>query len=436
MNKDEINKIVKRTNFKGRAVSISTLIIAFALIIFAESPIKYIVGFFIIIAGVFLRIKIQDVSYLLFDRCNPQMYYAAAQGILKQVPVDKQALTAEFIGDYSSAIKILNSIIENTKSSASKLFYISETARNAFLAGDYELCKRCIADFNQLSKGKRINEFVKKRNDFYLLYINGDFKGAKEILAKIDKIPKKQKNSFICNMMYLNAVTDYSMNNYESAKEEFEKIVNSFPHMYLAQASKKYISSITNNTPVEINQPLVVELPKSAQMPLVTKKDILKSVIGILIIFACIIVVPAVINMQSFADTPNKAIEKYDEAEVLSIDYTLEIDDNHIVCIYENSDELLGVAYLEINDNKYQCKIANCDDYALTSNDRDSHPSAMHSSGISSEIIYKWISDKENTPDGYNTVALNQNDKTVYFCYKINPPERYYSSLYKLVTNE
>lgn len=80
--------------------------------------------------------------------------------------------------------------------------------------------------------------------------------------------------------------------------------------------------------------------------------------------------------------------------------------------------------------------IANCDSYILIDDDSNKKPSKMHCSGKSSEIVYKWLNDKANAPDDYKIVPLKHNNRTIYFCYKINPPSRHYSNFYGLELNE
>lgn len=437
MNTAQINKLIKKIKRKSTFISVAMVLVALLFILIMESPIKYFLSILTIIIGVAVIMKVQNPSYILFDQCDPQLYYAVVQGVTKQVPLDKQAIVSEFIGDYSSAIQILSSLFEQTKNDYSKLTYLSDLARNAFFAGDYQLCQKCIADFKMLSRDKKINQLFIKRNDFFSAYINGDFKMAKDTLAEINVMAKKQKNSFKCNMLFYNALTDYSMNNFDLSVAEFQEIINRFPNMYLATASTAYINGIKNNTPVEISNPVTTEIPQSATLQKASKKDIIKVIICLIIILGCVIGVPTAINMEYTADTPTLAIEKYDDMDIISsIEYTIEIDDSHIVCIYKNTDDLLGVAYIQAKNEKYKCMIANCDSYILIDDDSNKKPSKMHCSGESSEIVYKWLYDKANAPDDYKIVPLKQNNNTIYFCYKINPPSRYYSNFYGLELNE
>lgn len=168
-------------------------ITAFLFILIWNHLLSIFFSILTIIIGLAVIMKVQNPSYILFDQCDPQLYYAVAQGVTKQVPLDKQAIVSEFIGDYSSAIQILSSLLEQTKNDYSKLAYLSDLARNAFFAGDYQLCQKYIADFNLLLGNKKVNEFIIKRNDFFASYIDGDYQKAKNLLAEIDTLVKRQK---------------------------------------------------------------------------------------------------------------------------------------------------------------------------------------------------------------------------------------------------
>ncbi len=436
MDRNEIHKLIKKTKRKSRLISIILILAAFAILFLLESPIKYFIAVMLILINIILTIKIQNVSYLLYDQCNPQLYYAVTQGLTKEVPPNMQAVVAEFIGDYSSAIQIYNTMLAKSKNELIKLTHITDITRNAFFDGDYDLCKKSITDFNELIKGKKIDVITTKRNEFYLSYINGDYQKAKELLNEFNRIVKNQKNSFKCSMLYYNALVDYAMNNFDLAEKEFQDVTEQYPNMYLSAVSKNYIDSIRNHTPLEVIRYNSSELPESAVIKKVAKKDILIIVISLFVILGCIIGLPTALNFETAADTPSKAIEKYDDYPITSIMQTIPIDSKHIVAIYENADELLGVAYLQIKGEKYICKIANMDDYPLIDDDENNHPAKMHISGVSSEIVYKCLYDKSKAPADYKSVPIAQNGKTLYFCYKINPPQRYFTNLYKVELDE
>ena len=226
MDTAQINKLIMKIKRKSTFISVAMVLVALLFILIMESPIKYFLSILTIIVGLAVIMKVQNPSYILFDQCDPKLYYAVVQGVTKQVPLDKQAIVSEFIGDYSSAIQILSSLLEQTKNDYSKLAYLSDLARNAFLAGDYQLCKKYVADFNLLLGNKKVNEFIIKRNDFFASYIDGDYQKAKNLLVEIDTLVKRQKNSFKCKILFCNALTDYSMNNFDLSLAEFQEIIN------------------------------------------------------------------------------------------------------------------------------------------------------------------------------------------------------------------
>ena len=439
MNKNEIRKIISKTKRKSSFVSIIMIILALGTIVMIDSPIKYLIATLFVIVGVGIILKIYSVSYLLFDECNPQLYYAVEQGIVKQVPLDKQMIVSEFIGDYSSAIQIANSLVADAKSANVKATYIAAISRNAFLAGDYELCKSSIDTFNKVTgtikKSNIIFKLENVRNDFFLAYINGDYESAKGLLAQLNTLARKQKNSFKCTILYYNATVDYALGRFEEAKAEFSQIIAQFPNMHFATMSQNYLDSKENAVPIEHTQIKEVELPPTTRIEKASKRDWAKVIIAILVVFSIIFVAPKIINMQYKGDTALSAIQKDNESDIVSIEKTIEVDDSHIVCIFKNADDVLGVAYLEKKNENYYCYIQQDFEY-LMFEENDDCLSKMHTSGKSQEIVFKWVFDKKFVDEQFTCIELTMNKKPVYFCYYLTPEKQYFANSYSSVFDD
>lgn len=439
MDKNEIKKIVNKTKRKSIFVTVIMIILFLGTIVMIDSPIKYLIAVLFVIVGVGITLKINSVSYLLFDECNPQLYYAVEQGIVKQVPLDKQINVSEFIGDYSSAVKIAKSLVADTKSANVKATYIAAISRSAFLSGDYELCKSSIDDFNKVTSNIKNKNIIFKlenvRNNFFLAYINGDYESAKRLLAQLNDLAKKQKNSFKCTMLYYNATVDYALGRFEEATAEFSQITAQFPNMHLATMSQKYLDSKENAIPIEYTPIKEVELPNTAKIEKVSKRDFAKAIIAIMVVFSIIMSAPAIINMQYKGNTALSAIQKDNETDIISIEKTIDIDDKHIVCIFKNADGILGVAYLEIKNEDYYCYIQQTFEYLL-SEENDECLSKMHTSGKSQEIVFKWLFDKNLVDEQFTCVELTQNNKPIYFCYYLTPERKYFTNSFTSVFDE
>lgn len=431
IDENRLRKIINTVNKRMKLTIGITIVAVLAVLFVMELPIKYLVALLFVIAGLGFLLKAINVSYLLFDECNPQLYYAAVQGISKQVPLDKQMLVAEFIGDYSSAIAIAKHIVENNKNARVKATYVACVSRIAFFAGDYELCKKSVDDYYALTKGKSTFEIDNKRNELYIAYINGDYEKAKELLAEINAKVKKQKNSFKCNMLYYNAIVDYSLNSFDEANREFNEIIEKYPNMYLASVAQKYIASIENGTGIEPQQLSEAELPQSAKTEKPSRKELIKAIGAVVLLIALIIGAPLAINSQYVGATPISAIQKQSDTCIKAIKENIKVDDEHIVCVFEEENGVLGVAYLEKKGEKYSCAVEQGFEYL-----DDKQPSKMHASGKSREIVFKWAYDKQSVDEAYTIVELELNDKPIYFCYKLKPEKRYFSNLYCIGNKE
>lgn len=426
MDKNQVKSIIKSIKEKVIIVSIFSFAIISALLFLIEYPIKYVLAATVFIIGLTVISKKLNAKYLLYDECNPQLYYAVVSGTLKQVPIDMQAVVAEFIGDYSSAVQISGSLSANSKSSLVKLNSLINISRNAFLAGDYGLCLKALDEFNIQAHGRKINRYQLVRNEFYKAYINGDFAKAKDLLTELKNSVKKTRKSFDCQMLYYNAIVNRSLGDIQTANAQFESIISDFPNMYLAEKAKRYL----NGSADEINELQINEtealLPKLSKQ---NKKDLIKGIICIAVLIVCVAAGIGSISNNA-QDTPEQAIEEYDNIAVSSIKGSIKVDNEHTVVLYENDEKSLGVAYLIIKDDKYICKIANCDNY--NENYSESNWAKMHVSGKTSEILYKWLSSSEEAPEDFEIIAIEYNNKTVYFCYKFNAAQRYYSDLYSI----
>lgn len=429
MDKNQITNTIKSLKRKARTVTLLIIVIAFAILFLVEPPIKYVLIILLIIVNLLLSSKILTAEYLLYDECNPKLYYAVVQGTLKQVPIDKQVIVAEFIGDYSSAIQISNSLIEKSKNDLVKLVHLTNISRNAFLAGDFELCQKTLDKFNALATGKKINNQQLLKNDFYISFINKEYVKSKELLADFESSVKRTRKSFDCQMLFYKAIVNFSLGDIETANSQFESIVSNFPNMYLAEKSKIYLNgTIDELKDIKISE-TPTELPETAKLVKPNKKEIIKPIICIVILIGCII--GGIYSISNDAnDTIEQAIEEYDDIAVTNIENSIKVDDEYSIILYENVEESLGVAYVKTKYDKFVCKISNYDDYSQTEN--ENYWAKMHVSGSTREISYKFFNDKNDAPKEYSILPIEYNNKTIYFCYKLKAKQKYYSNLYSI----
>ncbi len=428
MDTKKANEIIKQKKKRSHISTVIVVIIAFVFAIFIQSPIKYFLVAALIIAGLITFTKIRDTARILYEDCNPQLYYAVEQGLNKQVPELRQIHVAEFIGDYSSAIQLSQNMLQKTKIQILRMGYIAEITHSAFMAGDYELCKNSISDYKSTASGRK-DGVVVKRDEFYSAYIDGNYSLSKQLLGEMSALVKQKTNSFDCMMLYYGALTDYALNDFEAASTQFKELAERFPNMHLATVAKAYLNGIENNEAVAVLPPKAADLPPSAEMTTIQKKDIFKMIFLLAGIFACVFIAPKLLGISNSADTPLQAIQKYEDVQATEINYTLQIDEKYSVCIF-SSDDSLGVAYLKTIGSKYLCKIAASDSELLTDNEFDYIPSKMHSAGKSSEIVYLWVYNENEVPQGYDFVPIQAKGKNLIFCYKLREPRQYYFNSY------
>lgn len=451
MDRNTVLKIVKK---RKTIIGLSYFIIflmAFGVFFAMDSSAKYSITLFIVIIGVYMINKVSDPTYILFDECNPRLYYAVAQKLRKQVPIDKQVLVADFVGDYSSAVQIEENMIASVKNDMAKAFHHSCIARIAFSAGDYELCKSAIASFDEYfsaakknSKIQKAYEIEKIRHNFYLSFISGDYQNAKVYINEYDCKAKSKKNSFKCTMLYYNALVDYALGDTQKASDEFSTIVENYENMHFATVSKEYLEAIKNSEQIKVSNVPISSLPKtplpqSAQIKKLSKNDIVKLVVG-LIILLLIFFVPkiteSIIESEAKADTPAQAVANYydDGAVIVNQSKVISIDDNYEVLLFVTNQESVGVAYMEHDNEKYICKTSNLEEKVFIGFS-DGKYMNMHSSGICPEITYRWQTDDANIDEGYTAVEFNVNNEKYYFVYKLSPPERHFANGYRLLTD-
>ena len=431
MDKTVIQKLIQQYKRRSVAVSAVFMVAAFLCVLLMESPLKYVAGVALIAAGIGLSAKILNVSALLFDRCDAPLYYAVAQGLTKEISPERQALVAEYIGDYTAAISLLRRQTDSTNITLLKGVYLSDMARCAFLAGDKEQCAQLLAKYEALPL-KHYDKLQQAYAAFYRAYLSGDYQMAKAQLIVIDKLTKRPHNATRCQLLYLHGITDYASGETEKAVAAFREIADRFPKMYFATAADSYLDSIKNNTPLVLHaQPAPEPLPTDTAEP--ARHGAKKPLIALAIILICLIGIPAAVTATASAPTPEEAIAKTAEAEGIRILNTIPIDDACFVCLCTDKDGTLGEAYLKRNGDKYLCGIANLDDTTLLALDADSPRAKMHATGKTCDIVFFWTPDSAHCPKGYDKVSVDSNGRTLWFCYQIQEARQHFSNIYMLL---
>ncbi|MGN1202120.1 MAG: hypothetical protein ACI4RF_02405, partial [Eubacterium sp.] len=373
------------------------------------------------VASVIININIKASSVnILYDDCEPQIYYAVCHGIYPNTSTAfNDANAAYFIGDFKSVAAICSTMLKDKLNKILKLNCLNLLASSAFLSGDFELCREICdqarAHMSSLKLKQENKSFYSARYDFFLNFINCDYAAAlKNLEVCKGTCVSKQKNSYKLIMCYHTAVTLYYSNKTEEAKAQFEKITAAAPNFFILEKSQLYLNAIENNTFVPIDSISLREAyengMQSPPKPINKRKQIASIIILLVLVSVCI---------YNVLQIPG--IERGSAYEVISSDYevneiceTIALDDDYSLCIFTTPYDEIGVAYLKnCGDNEYSYCISYIAEPEIYSEQDNGY--FIYASGKTPRVYFDITDDKAAAPPNSSITEFTYNNDVYYF---------------------
>lgn len=426
-----IKKYKKKTNIIV-GVSVAILIILPSIIMFAtwsKVTIGVIVAIgiltIIILALNFLKTT-AEIDLILKNELDPMKYYAVVHGtnaISKYMLEDIQV--AYFLGDYASAIGMINERMEKTKVRSVINEYKLFLSYCYFETGQFDKLLPLIRDLRDYAISFKKDCFHKtfycSLADYFENFINRDYEKCEEI----DKIisPENEKfisRSFRMRTTYYKALALYYVGKKNEAKPLFEECVIGCPKFNYSVLSKKHLDLIaegknneyTETTPV-INQYIPIQSPKK-QPKLTFMQRAVLCICGMLLIGGYGLFIDDIDTTINGYPTPLEAICEYSDAEEILAE--ISIHENVSLYVYDIGYDYIGVAAVENNEGKYIHNIENVyeidqwvafDEYGFVL------------ANIDKDIYYDITDDKGNIAENNNYSEFEYNDK-IYYIYVIS----------------
>lgn len=423
MKLNEAQRVIKKTERK-RNIAVIAMVLAIFIVIAIDTSFSIPLAIAVFIVGNIIAFKISSVKYILYKECNPKLYETVVKDLVKQVP--KNQHVAEFTGNYTEALRLNEELYKKAKNKYATLEKLNNESRLYFSMGNYEKCKNSAEQFNSLAQGNKINRILTVSNEFFLAFTSGEYEVAKKKLEELNQVAKRREKPFECRMLYYRGIVELKLGNKEQAEEMFQSVIDNYPNMFYAVASRNYLDTTDGVIP-EFTSYEPQERTDSAQNVKPQKSSKLKLIIGLAALAVAIILL-AYNSDTVYFPTAVEAIESFEAEAVKKIDYTLNVDDNHQLCIFTSEDRT-GVAYLTEKNREYSCGMASLESDEIG---KSFVYSRMKVSGKSSEVVYGWELDKNNAPEDFKTIDLRLGDQTVYFCYQMKKPRYHFSNLYSI----
>ncbi len=423
-----IKKYKKKTNIIV-GVSVAMLIILPSIIMFATWS-KVTIGVIvaigilttIILALNFLKTT-AEIDLILKNELDPMKYYAVVHGTnanSKYMLEDIQV--AYFLGDYASAIGMINERMAKTKVQGVINEYKLFLSYCYFETGQYDKLLPLIKALRDYATSFKKDCFHKKfyfsLADYFENFINRDYEKCEEI----DKIISSENEKFISQSFrmrttYYKALALYYVGKKNEAKPLFEECVIGCPKFNYSLLSKKYLNLMaegkdneyTETTPV-INQYVPIQAAK--KHPKITfMQRVALCIGGMLLIGAYGLFIDDIDTTVDGYATPLDAICEYSDAEEILTE--LSVYKSVSLYVYDIGYDCIGVAAVENNEGKYIHNIENVyeidqwvafDEYGFVL------------ANIDKEIYYDITDDKVDIAKSNNYSEFKYNDK-IYYIY-------------------
>ncbi|MGN1421048.1 MAG: hypothetical protein ACI4XC_06005 [Eubacterium sp.] len=439
MDESRALKLIRKYKTVKRISVIGTIAIALVLGVFIESFIVRVIvcaliPIFIWLGNFLITAKING---LLFDECDPKLYFTVSKGIFRRNDLGRDMLVSRFIGDYQKSISIGLNALQSKLTTSVRVFYYTDVLASAFIGGDFNLCKSKSEELLSFIKGAKIKkseaENLTARCNFFLTFIGCDYEKALEYLDTCMSHPN-QKNSYKSIMQYYKGITLYYSGKMAEASECFKCVCSISPEFDIAKKSEEYIKAIeadelklieirSYNTVVPPTVSVSQEI-KKIKMP-IHKKIIL--VILCIIAFISVVQLISHTNREYTKEELPFVIEESEGFQVESIDKAVKIDDDHEICIFTTSDDTIGVTYLKKSEeDKYKYSLSYiCDKGSIMYSDTDYYITV---SGKSKKVNFSITDNPQDVSPNERAVEFSSNGEKYYFCYTTDDEKYHFSN--------
>lgn len=366
----ELIKHFKKRTSVIIGVSIGILLILPAIVLFAtwsKAAIWAItiIGIISIIAlGINFVKTNNETERILKDELDPQKYYRVVHGANLATKYRTEDIqTAYFLGDYASAIGIINEQMPKTKAKGIIAEYKLILSYCYFETGQFDKLLSLIQFLREYATEFKKENFYKSLYltlaDYYENFINGNF----DKCCDLENLLKDDNKNFISNSFRMKialykALALYCDNRKNEAKPFFEECYYGCPKLNYSVLSKKYIDLIADGKVVEYAE-LVPQVNDYVSIPPVNKPQKLTFKQRIALCLCGVLLVGGVYG--GFIDddiapiggykTPLDAICEYVDAEEILTE--VPIDANNSLYVYSIGYEYIGVAAVENNNGRY-----------------------------------------------------------------------------------
>lgn len=370
MNDIELIKRYKKRTSIIVGVSLAILIILPSIVLFATWSRAAIwtitiIGIISIVAlGINFIKTNNEIESILKNELDPQKYYRVVHGanlVTKYRTEDIQ--TAYFLGDYSSAIGIINEQLPKTKAKGIIAEYKLILSYCYFETGQSDKLVPLIQFLREYATEFKKENFYKSLYlalaDYYENFINGNFEkccALSDLLTEENE--KFISNSFKMKMAFYKALALYCDNRKNEAKPFFEECYYGCPRLNYSVLSKKYLDLIADGKDAEYAE-LVQQVGDYISIPPVNKPQKLTFKQRIALCLCGVLLVGGVYS--GFIDddiapiggykTPLDAICEYVDAEEIIAE--IAVDENNSLYVYSIGYEYIGVAAVENNNGRY-----------------------------------------------------------------------------------
>lgn len=368
-----------------------------------------------------------EIEMILKDELDPQKYYRVVHGanlVTKYRTEDIQ--TAYFLGDYASAIGLINEQLPKTKAKGIITEYKLVLSYCYFETGQFDKLLPLITDLRAYAAEFKKKNFFKslymELADYYENFINENFEKCCDLANLLTDDNKKFiSNSFKMKIALYKALALYCDNRKNEAKPFFEECYYGCPKLNYSVLSKKYLDLIADCKVVEYAE-LVPQVNDYISIPPVNNPQKLtikqKIALGI-----CVILIVGGFGGAFLEDggssitgykTPIDAICEYVDAEEVLTEVA--VDENNSLYVYSIGYEYIGVAAVENKAGRYICNV----DLSYTIKQWvafDEYGFGL--ANIDKEIYYNITDDKSNVSS--NSVSSEfEYDGETYYIYIIS----------------
>lgn len=363
-----IKRYKKRTSIIV-GVSLGILLILPSIVLFATWSKAAIWAIVIIgvISIVVLAINFvktnNEIEMILKDELDPQKYYRVVHGANLATKYRTEDIqTAYFLGDYASAIGLINEQLPKTKAKGIIAEYKLILSYCYFETGQFDKLLPLIQFLREYAAEFKKENFYKSLYlalaDYYENFINGNFEKSCDISDLLTEENEKFiSNSFKMKIVFYKALALYCDNRKNEAKPFFEECCYGCPKLNYSVLSKKYLDLLADGKEIgyaelipQVNE--YISTPPVNKQKLTFKQRIALCLCGVLLVGGVYggFIDDGIAPIGGHKNPLDAICEYVDAEEILT---EIPVDENNSLYVYSIDYEYIGVAAVESNDGRY-----------------------------------------------------------------------------------